>query len=521
MKKKVIKSFWDLELPSEVKAVNDVVGKLRDPNPKDPIITGGAKPTASISAQSAHPSQKPLNQIQSPTVQRIVGAEDRNAHIAKETKRLEELARTLELRESKLALDQAKIARERENLNTEKLALQNRTNQVIANQRESSDKEKANYRRAAELDLREASIFAAELECLDRRAEMKQKELELEKLMAEVLRPGAELKELQTELARTQNELERKCDEVSKLLKTKEAYQLLKNNELVLKLKKSWGASSAEEEKHAESQRKIKELVASPFTINSMKVLEWLSSSVLEEFQPPDQVLTLGSGPFAKKDFDDYLNTLEVNPCESVCDWIILGRTGWTHQQIDDLIETANLNEVRIFSQELFIAGVLTTHDPYSAGTKLLMEFAKGHPALEYLIGSGFEWPILQELDELGVPHNVRGSYEGVDESPIYRMGYVVGITNGLEVSERQKLLRKAFEEAIPEVGGDDYMAEWGTPITRVRLWRIAHHLAWLVRSRRRNPVMGYAVNDWENDLDWLKNKFYKSWMKFSWPNVQ
>lgn len=608
MEKKVIKSLSDLELPSAAKASDDTAKKLQYPKPKDLIVTGGVKPTADVSAQSAPPSLKPPNQIRSPAIQRIVGAEDKNEHIAKEKKRLEELARTLEQRESKLALDQAQLARERETLNTEKLTFQNRTNQAIANQRDSSEKEKANFRRAAELDLREAKILTAEPDLLFRLAEMKQKELELETLLAEVLRPEAEFKELQTALAKAQKEFERKRNEVSKLLKTKEANKLLQKRVSVLEsdLEESRFVLSAEEESHAESKREVKELSddlaaansrlkglqtkfldqnilladvqnerdrlsraevdnrslrvslkkveaesialkdkvddlrnasavrarvapsspanvaesATPFAINSMAVLGWLSSAVLDAFQPPEEVVSIGSGPFPEDDFDDYLKTLDITPCTSGCNWVIVGRAGWTPQQLEELIEEAAPGELRVFSQELFIAGQLSTHDPFSADPDLLMEFAKGHPALEYLMGSGFEWPILEELEELGVPQYVRGSYNGVDESPIYRMGYVVGITNGLSLHERQKLLTKAFERAIPQVGDGDYMAEWGMPNTRDRLWRIAHHLAWLVRSRRKNPVMEYAVDDWATDLDWLESTFYKSWMKFSWPNV-
>jgi hypothetical protein len=689
MEKKVIKSFVDLELPSVVKASDEATKKLQDPKSKGLIFTAGAKPTASVSDQLAHPSPQPPKQIQAPIVKRTVGEEDRNApHIAKETKRLEELARTLEQRQSKLALDQAKIAKERENLNAEKLALQNRTNQVIANQRDSSEKEKANNKRSEELDRREVIIINAEPDALSRLAKIKQKELELEKLMAEALRPETEFKELQTALAKVQIEFERKCDEVSKLTKTNEANKLLQKKASVLEsdLQQSRFALSAVEESHAKSLRQVKELSddlaaaysnlkalqtklqdqnilladvqseidrlsrfevenqslrvsikkieadleenrfallaeeeshtvsqkevkelnedlaaaniklkalqtkfrdqnilltdvqserdrlsrfevenrslrvsikkveaesvamkkkvddlvravavrsravpsspakvvesATPFAINSMAVLGWLSSAVLDAFQPPDDVVSIGSGPLPEDEFDDYLRTLGITPYPSRYNWVIVGRTGWTPQQLEELIEGADPGELRIFSQELFIAGQLSTHDPFSADPELLMEFAKGHPALEYLIGSGFEWPIIEELEELGVPQYVRGSYNGVDESPIYRMGYVVGITNGLSLRERQKLLTRAFEGVIPNVGDADYMAEWGTPNTRDRLWRIAHHLAWLIRSRRRNPVMEYAVDDWANDLDWLESTFYKSRMKFSWPNV-
>lgn len=592
----MIKSFSDLELSSVVKASDDASNKLQDRNSNSLISSAGVKSTASVSSQEAHTSYQPTNQIQTQLANRTRREEFRNfPHIVKETKRLEELARTLEQMESKIALDQAEIAKECENLNAEKLALQNLTDQVIANQREISEKEKANKKRSEELDLREARIMNAEPDALSRLAIIKQKELELKKLMTEALRPEAEFEKLKNSLAKAQRDLNRKCNEVTKLIKTIEEKELLHQNEVLAFEKKILQIECKlwdEEESHKESKKKVKMLSdelfkvqrnlevtenerdrlsqaeienrslrvsinkmkdesivlkqklddsirkntvrlkaaqsspakvvepASPFSINSKAVLGWLSSAVLDAFQPPDDVVSIGSGPFPERAFDEYLKTLNITPYSSGCNWVIVGRTGWTPQQLEELIEDAEPGELRIFSQELFIAGQLSTHDPFSADHEILMEFAKGHPALEYLRSSGFEWPIIDELEDLGVPRYLRGSYSGEDESPIYRMGYVVGSTNGLSPCERQRILKRAFEGVIPHVGDSDYMAEWGNPNTRVRLWRIAHHLAWLIRSRRKNPAMVYAVDHWAKDLDWLESTFYKSRMKFSWPYV-
>lgn len=593
-------------MPSAAKSSDDTSGKLEDPKINDLVVAGGERPNTSVSNQSAAPVQKP------PAIQRIVGTEDKDSYIAKEMSRLQELARNLNQKEARLAADQKELSGEHDRFKSDKLSLQSRLNQLVVHQRDCTDKEKANYRRAAELDAREANLVAGEQGLLTREARMNQREIDLENFMAEAKRPEIEFKDLQATLETAKSELDRKCEEVSKLFQIQEDYELLKNKIVTIEadLEESESALSDEvdehvktrgdikilnqeieilnhevselndklvimtqkfrdqnniltevqrerdllkwvdaenkslriavEQRHAESRelhKKIAELgasrarvtpplpegakeTASPFSVNNMAVLHWLSSEVSDPFQPPEDVVSIGSGPFHEDDFDDYLKTLDITPYTNGCSWVIVGRTGWTPQQLEELIEEADSGELRIFSQELFVAGQLSTHDPFSADHELLMEFAKGHPALEYLMGSGFEWPILEELEELGVPQYVRGSYDGVDESPIYRMGYVVGITNGLSVRERQRLLKRAFEGVIPQVGDADYMAEWGTPNTRDRLWRIAHHLAWLVRSRRRNPVMGYAVNDWATDLDWLESTFYKSRMKFSWPHT-
>ena len=532
----MIKSFSDLELSSVVKASDDASNKLQDRNSNSLISSAGVKATASVSSQEAHTSYQPTNQIQTQLANRTRREEFRNfPHIVKETKRLEELARTLEQMESKIALDQAEIAKECENLNAEKLALQNLTDQVIANQREISEKEKANKKRSEELDLREARIMNAEPDALSRLAIIKQKELELKKLMTEALRPEAEFEKLKNSLAKAQRDLNRKCNEVTKLIKTIEEKELLHQNEVLAFEKKILQIECKlwdEEESHKESKKKVKMLSdelfkvqrnlevtenerdrlsqaeienrslrvsinkmkdesivlkqklddsirkntvrlkaaqsspakvvepASPFSINSKAVLGWLSSAVLDAFQPPDDVVSIGSGPFPERAFDEYLKTLNITPYSSGCNWVIVGRTGWTPQQLEELIEDAEPGELRIFSQELFIAGQLSTHDPFSADHEILMEFAKGHPALEYLRSSGFEWPIIDELEDLGVPRYLRGSYSGEDESPIYRMGYVVGSTNGLSPCERQRILKRAFEGVIPHVGDSDYMAE-------------------------------------------------------------
>lgn len=187
-----------------------------------------------------------------------------------------------------------------------------------------------------------------------------------------------------------------------------------------------------------------------------LDLIQALSGEVDANFAPPAEVVTMGSGPFPESDFDRYLATLGISAVAQGCSWIIVGRQDWSVERLNQLIDDADIDEVRVFSQELFIAGILTTHDPFSLPLEVLMKFAEGHPALEHLIEAGFEWPeIVVEEEDFGEPIFLRGSSERAEESPLYRMGYQVGITNGLSPTRRRALLKSAYQGPIPDVEDD------------------------------------------------------------------
>ena len=267
-------------------------------------------------------------------------------------------------------------------------------------------------------------------------------------------------------------------------------------------------------------QALIDEGTESAFAINDLELVQALSSHVVEQFSPPSKIVTIGEGPYDEGEFDDYLRQLSIEPYANGYPWIIVGREGWTEEQIDELIENSDLDEVRVFSQELFVAGILTTHDPFSLPIEMLKKFAEGHPALEYLMNSGFEWPEICPEEDYGVPVYLKGSTERVDKSPLVELGYNVGITKGKDLPYRKVILKNAYHNELPQVEDEDYMEEWGRPRHSKRLWRMAHHIAWLIRSRRSNELMRYAVSDWQEDLDWLEQEFYTNRMRFKWPDV-
>jgi hypothetical protein len=255
---------------------------------------------------------------------------------------------------------------------------------------------------------------------------------------------------------------------------------------------------------------------------NDLEVVDCLSVEITEQFHPPSDIVTIGHGPFPEYDFDAYLVSLNITPRYDGYPWIIVGRVGWDKDKLIELIEEYD-SDVVVMSQEIFAGGIMTGHDPFSLPIEILMKFADGHPALEFLMRYGFDWPEILIEDLNHSPAYLRGpsvSYDRVEMSPIYSMGYVVGVTNGISFKKRTKILESALDGDIPWVGDDEYMKEWGKPSSRRRLWRTAHHLAWLIRSRKSNPTMRYAVRDWKEDLDWLGENFGNRGLGFSWPNI-
>lgn len=452
----------------------------------------------------------------------------------------------------------AELTREKKEFEREK----DRENESIARQRDELARAKENFTR--EVDAwdelqKEAQIPKEQLERLTKECDALRQELELNKtqiaslqlqlteektqhrLAKEIVDTSrnkiTELTQAKAKLLQELNSakaihvrdtslLESARTEISSLKKECESLTQEKQNILAEQSRQKKTITKLEESiqksagKISSLETQISNIQSAPFYFSNLELLDALSREALEYFHPPRNIVTLGSGPIDKNDFDNYLIAQGKKPMTKGS-WIVVGRDGWNEQVLDDLIDDNDLDDIRVFSQELFISGMLTTHDPFSLPIEILRKFGEGHPALQYLISQRFEWPEVIIEEDYGTPVYLRGSNERVEESPLFRMGYQVGITNGQEPSTRQALLRDAYHGEIPYVEHDDYMKEWDRPLKSRRLWRIAHHIAWLIRSRQNIPSMRYAVKDWHDDLAWLEQQFYSNRMRFQWPHSE
>ena len=101
-------------------------------------------------------------------------------------------------------------------------------------------------------------------------------------------------------------------------------------------------------------------------------------------------------------------------------------------------------------------------------------------------------------------------------------MGYRVGI-NGLSDFQRRDLLSAIYEESLVQCGSPEYMAEWGDNSTSTRLQKLANCLATFTRNAKRRHFAGLAqsIQNWEDDLSFLKKSYYDGRYSFDWPDTK
>ena len=204
-------------------------------------------------------------------------------------------------------------------------------------------------------------------------------------------------------------------------------------------------------------------------------------------------------------------------------EYLIVGRKGWSKADLLSQIEARQGTSLRIYSQEMFFAKLVTGRDPFDAEDSSLLEaFAEDHPALQFLMSLPEPWPIVISEDSEEIVE-VDGEDFGVSESPLHILGYRVGVTSELSIVERRKILTTCFESRELEFSDDsddDYISKWGRGGGAQRLYRMAAHIKSLADGRvgkdYRKPQ---ARIDWVNDLKWLKEKYFNAYAKrFNWP---
>lgn len=237
----------------------------------------------------------------------------------------------------------------------------------------------------------------------------------------------------------------------------------------------------------------------------------------------PDGVVTAGSGPYPEEDFDRILREqgIAVHGLGSSGKAIlILGRHDWSKDDLDSHIESRRGTELRVYSQEMFLAYLATRKDPYD-NPDLLEGFGEAHPALEFLSEWGFDWPHTTIVPGLGLPGADDGDPADWPQVGLLKhLGYSVG-ANGISRWERQRILRAVFTDSVPNVQSMAYMAEWGTPNSSTRLQKLANSIASFARyAQRRASPPEEAIRDWEEDLGWLEETFYRGKFRFRWPST-
>jgi hypothetical protein len=137
---------------------------------------------------------------------------------------------------------------------------------------------------------------------------------------------------------------------------------------------------------------------------------------------------------------------------------------------------------------------------------------------LAHLQRRQFTWPTtIANVGAQDFPGNIFKHEEGM----LRHYGYKVGI-QGLDESERLKILDSIFLYPLIPMDDSEYVNEWGEPNTARRLQKLAESIAAFTRNakRRNESSFSKAIQDWEADLAYLKKAYYDNCFSFTWPRT-
>lgn len=130
-----------------------------------------------------------------------------------------------------------------------------------------------------------------------------------------------------------------------------------------------------------------------------------------------------------------------------------------------------------------------------------------------------FAWP---HTDASGEGSGDVNSSGWIAKGVLKHVGYSVGRTVGVPLNVRTSILSQLFEGPIPPMFPPEYLEQWGSPAHASRLKKLADSLASFARNAkyRKSHDLSCAIRDWEDDLEYLFDKYYVGHFRFAWPST-
>lgn len=258
--------------------------------------------------------------------------------------------------------------------------------------------------------------------------------------------------------------------------------------------------------------------------LNMIALRNVLCSDLNAGEQPwvPAIIATLGSGPWEEQEFDFFLQDRGIEPVEAPAEAIealIVGATGWDESVLSEQIYDRDASSLRIYTQELFVVGLILQQDPYEAlDQDAIDSIAAQHPAIQFLLDRDFSWPICDdsESEEWQSDRSAVQSIDWAQESVLRLMGYSVR-AGGPDLQTRREVLKQTFEStSLPGLRDPRHAKQWGPARSSQRLSTMAEFLRWLISFQGIDKPE--ARERWKADLEWLRTRFYEPTMRFDWP---
>jgi hypothetical protein len=248
--------------------------------------------------------------------------------------------------------------------------------------------------------------------------------------------------------------------------------------------------------------------------LNKHKSQDWI----------PSVLATCGSGPWDEQEFDEFLLGRDIQlykmPNEGV-KGLVLGISGWSEDDLSEQIYNRAPSSLRIYTQELFVLGLIAGRDPYEFLEQTAIdEVGLNHPAIQFILNQDFLWPWSVQPEEHEHPEEWKfDDGDWANESVLRQLGYSAS-ARGPDNAERHRILRSAFEsDNLPGIDSTEQRQRWGARKSPHRLHAISHFIGWLINLQGSEKPG--AREKWVSDLMWLKQEFYAKAMRFTWPAVE
>ena len=176
------------------------------------------------------------------------------------------------------------------------------------------------------------------------------------------------------------------------------------------------------------------QMITNPFRNRQLR--DWLCQGVDPSAIGLKAVSTTGLGPFEETEFDEFLKGLGVQPRTITADTkvLVVGRREWSESTLRELIQSRSGKRLRVYSQEMLVAFLVTGNDPLAAPSEVVARWGCGHPALTFFSEVvGFDWPTT-------VVHGGGGSElqaDWLEKGFLKYLGYAVGRSGGSVVGFR------------------------------------------------------------------------------------
>ena len=189
--------------------------------------------------------------------------------------------------------------------------------------------------------------------------------------------------------------------------------------------------------------------------------------------------------------------------------------------KLDELFEAnvhqfvqLSINQIRATLEEF----EYRFENSYFDSDKILKKFLRDDMRNKFEPDAPIPWPwTVLKVDPVDYQsENIEGNHR---HNAFYILGYRTGKTKGMHASERKEFMDWFYMERLPTVITDCFGEMFGEPETDKRLRKMVNTLAQrCVKFKMSDAhLYRYAIADFEEDLRYLKSRFYKEG-SFPWP---